>query len=64
MRIIEADIAMKEQVNKFYVAQGYHSDWSETERAFVCLVENEVIGSVKVELVHEITILPEGGDVC
>lgn len=57
MKILEADIDLKEQVNKFYIEQGYHSDWSETERAFVCVDDGIVVGSVKVEQSQGVAIL-------
>ncbi|GAB3535138.1 GNAT family N-acetyltransferase [Photobacterium alginatilyticum] len=57
MKILEADLSLKEQINRFYVAQGYHSDWSETERAFVCLDDGAVVGSVKIEQIYEVAIL-------
>ncbi|WP_240457377.1 GNAT family N-acetyltransferase [Vibrio neptunius] len=57
MTIIEADNSMKEAIGKFYKEQGYHSAWSETERAFICLNDGVIIGAVKVELIHDVTIL-------
>ncbi|EGR1480676.1 N-acetyltransferase [Vibrio parahaemolyticus] len=57
MRIFEADNSMKEAVGQFYKEQGYHSAWSNTERVFICLNDGEIIGSVKVELINNVTIL-------
>lgn len=57
MVIIEADNSLKNKVNNFYIEQGYHSDWSESERAFVCLVNEQVVGSVKIELINGFSIL-------
>ena len=57
MEIFEADEKYKTQINTFYKAQGYHSDWSDTERAFICLTQGQVIGSVKVECINNVTIL-------
>ncbi|MGD8113105.1 GNAT family N-acetyltransferase [Vibrio sp. TRT 17S01] len=57
MRIFEADNSMKESVGQFYKEQGYHSAWSNTERAFICLYDGKIIGSVKVELINNVTIL-------
>ncbi|ELA8088818.1 GNAT family N-acetyltransferase [Vibrio parahaemolyticus] len=57
MRIFEADSSMKDAVGKFYKEQGYHSAWSNTERAFICLNDGAIIGSVKVELINDVTIL-------
>ncbi|HHC6610346.1 hypothetical protein [Vibrio parahaemolyticus] len=44
MRIFEADSSMKDTVGKFYKEQGYHSAWSNTERAFICLNDGAIIG--------------------
>ncbi len=55
--IIEAEASLKEAIDHFYVEQGYHGSWSETERAFVCLVESTVIATVKVEQTHGVSIL-------
>ncbi|EPF2931174.1 GNAT family N-acetyltransferase [Vibrio navarrensis] len=57
MRIVEADSSMKQAVGKFYKEQGYHSAWSDTERAFICLSDNAIVGSVKVEFINDVTIL-------
>ncbi|MEZ8438112.1 GNAT family N-acetyltransferase [Vibrio splendidus] len=57
MRIFEADSSMKDAVGQFYKEQGYHSAWSNTERAFICLNDGAIIGSVKVELINGVTIL-------
>jgi GNAT superfamily N-acetyltransferase len=57
MKIVEASEDLKNQINTFYKSVGYHSDWSSTERAFCSLLNNEVIGSVKVESVHGVSIL-------
>jgi len=57
MRIFEADSFMKDAVGQFYKEQGYHSAWSHTERAFICLNDGAIIGSVKVELINDVTIL-------
>lgn len=57
MKICEADHCLKEQVNRFYLEEGYHGNWSDRERAFVCITENVIIGSVKVELLNNVAIL-------
>ncbi|AUI88326.1 GNAT family N-acetyltransferase [Vibrio azureus] len=57
MRIVEADSSMKEAVGQFYKEQGYHSAWSDSERAFICLDGDAIIGSVKVERINDVTIL-------
>jgi len=57
MKIVEASENLKTQINTFYKSVGYHSDWSSTERAFCSLINNEVIGAVKVESRHGVSIL-------
>ena len=57
MQIIEADKSIRSDLNVFYVEQGYHSDWSTIERAFVAMGNNNIIGSVKVEKSNGISIL-------
>ncbi|WCE29341.1 GNAT family N-acetyltransferase [Vibrio sp. SCSIO 43137] len=57
VELTEAELSLKTEIDNFYQQQGYHSNWSETERAFVCLNRGKVIGSVKVELIHSVTIL-------
>ena len=57
MKIVEANIADKTAIDTFYVEQGYHSNWSETERAFICRHEDKVIGAVKVERIEGVSIL-------
>lgn len=57
MEIFEADRTFKDAIDQFYKAQGYHSNWSDSERAFICLIDGAVIGSVKVELINDVTIL-------
>ena len=57
MKIFEADKSLKAAVNLFYSEQGYHGNWSETERAFVCTVQGQIVGSVKVEFINKVTIL-------
>jgi len=42
MEIFEADKSFQEALDKFYQEQGYHSNWSETERAFICLSEGRI----------------------
>ena len=57
MKIIEASENLKSQINAFYKDVGYHSNWSPTERAFCSLINNEVVGAVKVENIHSVSIL-------
>ncbi|USD66673.1 GNAT family N-acetyltransferase [Vibrio sp. SCSIO 43136] len=57
MEIVEADSSLKAVVEEFYLEQGYHSGWSDDERAFICLIDGVVIGSVKVELLNDVTVL-------
>ena len=57
MEIVEADRSLKPEVEAFYREQGYHSGWSDSEKAFVCLVEGKIIGSVKVELLNGVATL-------
>ena len=57
MIIIEAEQARRHEINLFYREQGYHRHWSDTERAFVCLFNNKVVGSVKVESIDNINVL-------
>ena len=57
MKIFEAEKSIRNDLNAFYVAQGYHSDWSVIERAFVAMVNNNFVGSVKVERSNGISIL-------
>lgn len=55
--IIEAGASLKGAIDLFYVEQGYHGCWSDSERAFVCLVGNTIIAAVKVEQIHRVAIL-------
>ncbi len=57
MEIIEADDYYRDILNKFYCEQGYHSGWSHTERAFIAINNNDIIGSVKVEVRDGVSIL-------
>ncbi len=57
MQISEADESMRNDLNAFYVEQGYHSDWSKVEMAFVAMENNKIIASVKVERSHGFSIL-------
>lgn len=57
MKIFEAKLSLREQINTFYQQQGYHSDWSDTERAFVCMEGSIIVGCVKVETIHKAAIL-------
>ena len=34
MQIIEADERIRSDLNTYYIEHGYHSDWSDIERAF------------------------------
>lgn len=57
MEIIEASEGLKDQINAFYKSVGYHSNWSSTERAYCTLINNKVVGSIKVENIHGVSIL-------
>lgn len=55
--IKEADVTYRQQLNHFYRIQGYHSDWSATERAFIALDNQQIVGAVKVESINNTRIL-------
>lgn len=57
MKIFEAPYDLRYQINTFYQQQGYHGQWSEKERAFIAMNNGDVIGSVKVECVNQVSIL-------
>lgn len=57
MEIFEASLNYIDQINQFYIEQDYHSDWSSTERAFVCVNDSKIIATVKVECINNVTIL-------
>ena len=57
MQIFEADESIRDDLNAFYTEQGYHSDWSNIERAFVATDNNNIVGGVKVESSNGVSIL-------
>ncbi|WP_281558387.1 GNAT family N-acetyltransferase [Thalassomonas sp. RHCl1] len=57
MKIFEADKSYLTTLNEFYVAQGYHSDWGDRERAFIATFDNKIVGAVKVESNQGVSIL-------
>ena len=57
MRTIEAGREFQEAIDKFYANEGYHSGWSENERAFICLSEKQIIGCVKLEFREKVIVL-------
>ncbi|UXI02360.1 GNAT family N-acetyltransferase [Photobacterium sp. TY1-4] len=57
MEIVEANESIRGALNQFYREQGYYSGWSHDERAFIATKNDEIIGSVKVESCHGISIL-------
>ena len=57
MEIFEVDESFRDGLNLFYREQGYHSGWSNAERAFIATNNDEIVGSVKVETCNEVSIL-------
>lgn len=57
LKIFEADTSHLADLNKFYIKQGYHSDWSDSERAFITIHDNQIVGAVKVESNNGVSIL-------
>jgi len=57
MKIFEANEKLKKDINSFYKEQGYHSDWSKNERAFVAFDGDKLVGCVKVEKLGDISVL-------
>ena len=57
MKVFEADESFRDELNQFYREQGYHSGWSSSERAFIATNDDEIVGSVKVEVGNGISVL-------
>lgn len=57
MEIFEAKEKVRKSLNDFYLEQGYHSNWSHVEKAFIATHKGKIIGSVKVENLNGISIL-------
>jgi len=57
MEIFEASDDIRKDLNHFYLKQGYHSNWSQNERAFIATQDDEIIGGVKVENLEGVSIL-------
>ena len=57
MEILEADESFRAGLNLFYREQGYHSGWSNAERAFIATNNDEIVGSVKVETYNGVFVL-------
>lgn len=57
MEVFEASEHHKDLVDSFYEKVGYHSHWSDTERAFISTSNDKIIGSVKVERIYGVSIL-------
>ncbi|MGR5150213.1 GNAT family N-acetyltransferase [Photobacterium alginatilyticum] len=57
MKVFEADESFRGELNQFYRELGYHSGWSRSERAFIATNDDEIVGSVKVEVVNGFSVL-------
>jgi len=57
MKVFEANDEFRHQLNQFYSQQGYHGAWEATERAFICVENDQIVGAVKVELINDVSIL-------